>query len=248
MAETKNNPNPNLAIWQKVKACPTEAQKPITAGRLKGKTDINPVWRLRMLTELYGPCGIGWYVEQKERWTETYGQEVACFVRVHLFVRNGDQWSAPIEGIGGNKLATAESSGIHFSDEAYKMAYTDAISVACKSLGMAADVYFAAGARYETKYEAPAEPAPAPKKTTTKATPAPAPAPEPHPIPEGTDYKPLPANVYDSLVKGEAYGELTKTGISCKRWYIQHSHAGAAEIAAFDKAVAEYRTKNNINA
>ena len=87
-------------------------------------------------------------------------------------------------------------------------------------------------------------PKPAPKKTTTKV----ASAPEPHPIPEGTEYKPLPANVYDSLVKGEAYGELTKTGLSCKRWFIQHAKAGAAEIAAFDKAVAEYRTKNNINA
>lgn len=90
------------------------------------------------------------------------------------------------------------------------------------------------------------EPAPAPKpekkptKVATTTTDA--------PIPEGTEYKPLPANVYDSLVKGEAYGELTKTGLSCKRWFIQHSHAGAAEIAAFDKAVAEYRTKNNINA
>lgn len=243
MAETKNNPNPNLAIWQKVKACPTEAQKPITAGRLKGKTDINPVWRLRMLTELYGPCGIGWYVEQKERWTETYGQEVACFVRVHLFVRVDNEWSAPIEGIGGNKLATAESSGIHFSDEAYKMAYTDAISVACKSLGMAADVYFAAGARYETKYEAPAEPTPAPKKTTQKT----APTPEPHPIPEGTEYKPLDKQIYDSLVRGAAYGELTKTGLEPRRWFTIHTHAGAQELAAFDKAVADFKAKNNIN-
>lgn len=234
----------NLYIWNQVKACPKEAQKPIVAGRLKGKTDINPVWRLRMLTELYGPCGIGWYVEQKERWTETYGQEVACFVRVHLFVRVDNEWSAPIEGIGGNKLATAESTGIHFSDEAYKMAYTDAISVACKSLGMAADVYFAAGARYETKYEAPAEQAPAPKKTTTKV----ASAPEPHPIPEGTEYKPLDKQIYDSLVRGAAYGELTKTGLEPRRWFTIHTHAGAQELAAFDKAVADFKIKNNINA
>lgn len=36
-----------------------------------------------------------------------------------------------------------EKNGMYTSDEAYKMAYTDAISVACKSLGMAADVYYA---------------------------------------------------------------------------------------------------------
>lgn len=84
-------------------------------------------------------------------------------------------------------------------------------------------------------------PAPAPKKPTKVATTT-----TDAPIPEGTEYKPLPSNVYDSLVKGEAYGELTKTGLSCKRWFIQHAKAGAAEIAAFDKAVAEYRTANNI--
>ena len=87
-------------------------------------------------------------------------------------------------------------------------------------------------------------PAPEPEKKPTKVATTTTDA----PIPEGTEYKPLPANVYDSLVKGEAYGELTKTGLSCKRWFIQHAKAGAAEIAAFDKAVAEYRTKNNINA
>lgn len=235
MAETKTNHN--LDIWRRVKACPAEATKPISAGRLKGKTDINPVWRLRQLTELFGPCGKGWYVELKDRWTETYGQEVACFVRVHLFVRYGDDWSAPIEGIGGNKLAARESSQIYFSDEAYKMAYTDAISVACKSLGMAADIYFAAGARYDSKYEA--------QGTAVETKPA---EPAPAPIPESLDYKPIDPQIYDSLIRGEAFGELTKTGLEPKRWFIQHSHAGEAEIAAFDKAVADYRKQHNIKA
>ena len=33
-------------------------------------TDINPVWRMKTLTEQYGPCGIGWYYEITDRWTE----------------------------------------------------------------------------------------------------------------------------------------------------------------------------------
>ena len=38
---------------------------------------------------------------------------------------------------------------VHIDDEAYKKAYTDAISVACKALGFAADVYYRED---ETKY------------------------------------------------------------------------------------------------
>ena len=50
----------NLELWEKVRACPKEAQKEIKGGRLSGMTDINPVWRMKTLTEQYGPCGIGW--------------------------------------------------------------------------------------------------------------------------------------------------------------------------------------------
>lgn len=39
-------------------------------------------------------------------------------------------------------LASKEKSGIYVSDECYKMATTDAISVACKQLGIGADVYW----------------------------------------------------------------------------------------------------------
>lgn len=39
-------------------------------------------------------------------------------------------------------FAEKERSGIHVSDEVFKMATTDAISVACKLLGVGADVYW----------------------------------------------------------------------------------------------------------
>lgn len=46
----------------------------------------------------------------------------------------------------------SESRGLHTSDECFKMAYTDAISVACKSLGVGADVYWD---KDKTKYDKP---------------------------------------------------------------------------------------------
>ena len=41
-----------------------------------------------------------------------------------------------------SKGSSAPETSLYLSDEAYKMAYTDALSVACKALGIAADVYY----------------------------------------------------------------------------------------------------------
>jgi hypothetical protein len=44
----------NLYIYNKVAEVPKNAQKLIGAGRLKGMTDINPMWRIKALTEQFG--------------------------------------------------------------------------------------------------------------------------------------------------------------------------------------------------
>lgn len=132
----------NLDLYNKVREVPLEAQKTINAGRLKGMTDINPMWRIKTLTEQFGMCGVGWYPEVTKQWIEDCGEEKVACVNINLYVRVNDEWSKPIFGTGGSKLSTSESKGVYVSDECYKMAYTDAISVACKSLGMGADVYW----------------------------------------------------------------------------------------------------------
>lgn len=144
--------NDKMKYYDMLRAVPEEAQKTIQGGRLKGFTDINPMWRIKMLTSVFGPCGLGWYIEEVDRWTEASGEQRAAFVKIHLFFRQGDEWSRPIVGIGGSSLVSMEKSGAYLSDEAYKMAYTDAISVACKALGMGADVYFE---KDRTKYNMP---------------------------------------------------------------------------------------------
>ena len=45
---------------------PQEALKTIEFGRLKGKSDINPQWRIEALTETYGLYGVGWFVQIKD--------------------------------------------------------------------------------------------------------------------------------------------------------------------------------------
>ncbi len=150
----KNQSNNNLAVYEQLRNCPDEAKRKIQSGRLTGKSDINPMWRLKKMTEVFGICGIGWKYTITKMWTESYGSEVKAFVNIDLFVRDTEtkEWSEPIPGTGGSSFVAKEKGGAYVSDECYKMALTDALSVSMKALGMAADVYFAADADLGTKY------------------------------------------------------------------------------------------------
>ena len=146
--------NKNLAIYTAYSDPPDTALKTIQAGKLKGFTDVNPMWRIKALTELFGPCGFGWYTKTTKQWLEE-GKDgrVAAFCNVELYVYDAaaGRWSMPIEGTGGSMLVNQFKGNPETSDEAYKMAYTDALSVACKNLGIAAHVYWQQG---RTKYSA----------------------------------------------------------------------------------------------
>lgn len=131
-----------MDIYNAVREVPDSAKREIRGGRLNGKTDINPMWRIKVLTEQFGPCGVGWYYKTVRQWTESYGDEVAAFVNIEMYVKADGEWSQPIFGVGGSMFVEKERSGIHVSDECFKMATTDAISVACKQLGIGADVYW----------------------------------------------------------------------------------------------------------
>lgn len=134
----------NLGIYESVRQVPQSAQREIQAGRLKGKTDINPMWRIKALTEQFGPCGIGWkYTITDKRLENGANNEVSAFVDIDLYIKVDGEWSDAIPGTGGSAFVASERNGLYTSDECFKMALTDAISVACKALGFGADVYWA---------------------------------------------------------------------------------------------------------
>ena len=141
----------NLKIYNATRSVPEAAKKSIGGGRLKGMTDINPMWRIKTLTEQFGPCGFGWYYKVLDSRTiespET--KEISAFVDIELYVKIDNEWSMPIYGSGGSAFVAKESAGLKMSDECFKMATTDALSVACKQLGIGADVYFE---KDKTKY------------------------------------------------------------------------------------------------
>lgn len=146
----------NMRFYAAMKECPENAKKPIGGGKLKGKTDINPMWRIKKLTETFGPCGEGWKTENAQYWTTPgAGGEVVAWCSLELRYKEGEDWSIPVLGIGGAMLVDTQQGKLTTNDDAFKMAYTDAISVACKALGMAADVYWD---NDRTKYDRPAPP------------------------------------------------------------------------------------------
>ena len=143
--------NKNLEIYEAGREVPDHAKKQFDRGTFKG-TDINPMWRIRFLTEQFGPIGFGWRYdvlsERAEKLTDT---DTVAVVDINLYIKYQGEWSAPIYGTGGNWLTrwNKKQEKIEINDEGYKMALTDAISVACKMLGIGADVYWEAD---KTKY------------------------------------------------------------------------------------------------
>ena len=169
----ETNNKENMRIYNLLKSVPEKAQKPFNNGKFKG-TDINPMWRIKRMTELFGMCGVGWYCEiLKREIIQSPDGTQSTFIALNLYVKVNGEWSKPIYGEGGNTFYNETKNGWKVtSDEAYKMAYTDAFGNATKYIGLGADVWFE---RDMTKYTAPqqqAAPAPAPQQ---QAAPAPAP-------------------------------------------------------------------------
>lgn len=136
----------NMKLYEAARVVPQEALKTIQAGRLKGMSDINPMFRIKRLTEMFGPCGVGWWYEitRKEITFDEITNQKCAFVDINLYYVDPETGhdSHAIPGTGGASFVATERNGPYMSDECYKMALTDAISVAAKALGVAADVYY----------------------------------------------------------------------------------------------------------
>jgi len=216
----------NLAIYDSVREVPQNAQKTISGGRLNGKTDINPMWRIKTLTEKFGPCGFGWRYVITKQWSEQgNGGEVAAFCNIDLYVKQNGEWSEAIPGTGGSALVAKESKGLYTSDECYKMALTDAISVACKALGFGANIYWD---KDRTKYDAKPEQ----KDTTNKASKDIDPA----LLPGGEKF----AQYIESYAKNETY-----KGKSMRVIWANAINATKEQLDDFDEAVFNYRVEHN---
>lgn len=131
-----------MEVYDRLAVVPEDARKPIEFGALKGKSDINPQYRIEAMTKEFGLCGIGWRFEVLK--TETFAcpdGQIMVFMTIAAQVKEGDEWSAPAVGYGGDFIIKLEKGQLKPNDEAYKMAETDALGNALKYFGVAASVY-----------------------------------------------------------------------------------------------------------
>lgn len=146
----------NLKLWKEMAQPPLSALKTIKGGRLSGMSNISPQWRWKIMTEKFGMVGFGWKYTTDKKWTSVgANDEHFCFVEISLYVKVGEEWSAPIPGSGGSMLVAKEKNGMHNNDEAFKMAETDALGTAMAKLGVGADIYL--GTFDGSKYNEPKE-------------------------------------------------------------------------------------------
>lgn len=155
----------NLDLYNLYSQPPESALKAFNNGKFSG-TDINPMWRIKALTEAFGPCGIGWYTDVVRMWREDTDDGTATvYCHLNLYIKQGGEWSKPITGVGGNTLTKKVKTGTSTTDEAYKMAYTDAMGIACKALGIGADVWWKEARSKYTANDVPAQEQTTPRKT-----------------------------------------------------------------------------------
>lgn len=130
--------NANLALWNKVSRVPKEHLKGFTRGGGFKGTAIKPMWSIHTMTEHFGPCGEGWGIGKPDFTVVQSDNETLVYCTVSVW--HGKP-SNMVYGVGGDKVRATFSSGAKNDDEAFKKAFTDAITNALKHIGVGADIH-----------------------------------------------------------------------------------------------------------
>ncbi len=197
----------NLELWNGVSRVPPEHLKAFDRGTFKG-TAIKPAWAYKTMTEHAGPCGQNWSIAEPQ-FTLVDGVKgeklVYCVVTVHYM-------GGSVVGVGGDKVIKYTPPNERYNrperwdndDEAFKKAYTDALTNALVKLGVGADIHMGLwdGNKYaDETTEAPAKP----KLATVTGEPA---------APKAASREP-----YDKISKGIKTIQDTGTNDDLTNWY-----------------------------
>ena len=143
----------NMHLWNKLKRTDPKATKPFTrSGGFRG-TQIDPTWRLQMMTEVFGPVGKGWGYEQVD-WTIAERMVFICARVWYVDPETGEkcftgpQW-------GGTEMVRRRNGIEAPDDECFKMSMTDAVGKCLVQIGLAADIHM--GQYDDSKYREESE-------------------------------------------------------------------------------------------
>jgi hypothetical protein len=126
-------------LWDRLgRTDPAHTKSFTRAGGFKG-TAIKPMASYRRMTEEYGPCGVGWGMSAPV-FDTVPGPEGEVLVFCIVSVWHGDRDNI-VFGVGGDKVIVKQTSGLRSDDEAFKKAFTDAVTNALKLIGVGADVH-----------------------------------------------------------------------------------------------------------
>jgi len=128
----------NTKLWDTLGHTDPKHTKPFTRGGGFKGTAIKPMWSYLRMTEEFGPCGQGWGIGEPS-FQVVPGPEGEMLVFCTTSIWYGD--ARPVYGVGGDKAVGKNKYGLNSDDEAFKKAFTDAVTNALKMIGVGADVH-----------------------------------------------------------------------------------------------------------
>jgi hypothetical protein len=131
----------NTKLWDLAFTTLPSAVKPITGKQYQGNSP-KPYWIVQRLTELLGPCGIGWGMQiVQERFERLSEDDVLHVATVRLwYVLDGVR--GEFEQMGQTKATYRTSKGALMIDEdSPKKSVTDALVKCASYLGFAGDIF-----------------------------------------------------------------------------------------------------------
>lgn len=127
-------------LWDRLGKTDPKHTKPFKrAGGFSG-TAIKPIYSYHRMTEEFGPCGEGWGIHEPS-FQVVPGAEGEVLVYCTISIWYGPAPVRVVYGVGGDKVISKFSSGLKSDDEAFKKAFTDAVTNALKLIGVGADVH-----------------------------------------------------------------------------------------------------------
>ena len=124
--------NKNMKIWETLSKTNPNYTRTAPSSYGKRITTIDPMYQIQMMTDLFGPVGIGWKYKVDYKYIDGL---VFAEVTIKYFTNEWHEYG-PVCSV---QNLSKKNGGL--DDEAPKKAMTDAMTKAFSHLGMSADVF-----------------------------------------------------------------------------------------------------------